>query len=165
MAKSSSFTYTNKAETAAKIKLVKVNEQTDYGVTSDEPTACSMTNITAPMGQEEIITNFCTPISKVNSKLTVAHPSPVSAGIQYGVRVDSTLVTVDDSDATYEVDEPIVVQISVRHQRSTNFNSTLVTEAVNRAVSAFYGDLFDATQDHVASLMKSALQPMADFAE
>lgn len=164
MAKTSEFKYTNKTETGAIIKLVKINEQSDYGITSDEPTSCSMANTTAPIGQDEVVTNFCTPIKTVNSTLTMPHPSPVKNGIQYGVKVESTLVTTDSSDATYEVDEPCVVQISVRHPRSTNFTSTLVSEAVQRAISAFYGNLFDATNDHVAMLMRSALQPMPDFA-
>lgn len=165
MAKTSQYTYSNTTETGAVLKLIKINEQTDYGIVSDEPTACSMANVTAPIGQDEIITNFCTPIKNVNSSLQMANPAPVKNGIQYGVKLEGTLVTTDSTDTSYEVDEPIVVQISVRHPRSTNFTSTLVNQAVQRAYSAFYGNLFDQDTDHIAQLMRSALQPMADFAD
>jgi hypothetical protein len=159
----SDFGFTNREETGAIIKLVKINETTDYGVTSDEPTECIMANTTAPIGKDELVTNFCTPIKNVNSKLDMANPGPMTKGIQYGTRVDATLVTTDSSNPAYEIDEPIVVQISVRHPRSNHFTSALVSEAVNRCISAFYGNLFDSSTDHVGQLMRSALQPMPDF--
>jgi hypothetical protein len=162
-ATTSGYGFTNTEETGAIIKLTKINEQTDYGVVTDSPNKCSMSNVTAPIGRDEIITNFCDKISNVNTLLDIANPGPTTKGIQYGTRVDATLVTTDSGDTSYEVDEPIVVQLSVRHPRSNHFSSELVSEAVQRCISAFYGNLFDNTQDHIAQLMRSALQPMPDF--
>jgi len=158
MARTSNFTYTNIAASTATVAKVQIKENTDYGVIADEPTMCSMSNLTAPVGQDEIISNFCEPIKRINSKVKVANPGP-EGGIQYGVRIDSVLVTTDTADTTYELDEPIVVQISVRHPRSSNFTAQLVNTAVRRAVSAFFGQ----NNAQAGMLMRSALQPMADY--
>lgn len=158
MARTSNFTYTNTTASTSTIAKVQIKENTDYGVITDEPNECSMSNLTAPVGQDEIITNFCSPIKRINSKVSVANPGP-EGGIQYGVRIDSVLVTTDTADTTYELDEPIVVQISVRHPRSSNFTTTLVNKAVARAISAFYGQ----NNAEAGMLMRSALQPMADY--
>lgn len=166
MAKVSSFGFTNNTSSSAagnKLPLVKIQEITNYGITNNGPEEVSMTNSTAAVSKDEIITHFNQPLKKINTKLDVVNPGPVDAGMRYGVIAEAILTTTDDTDATYRVDEPIVVQLTVRHPKSGNITPTHVSTMVIRALSAFYGDVATNSYTHITELMKSALQPDQDF--
>jgi hypothetical protein len=166
MAKTSSFGFSNTTASSGsgnKITCVKLQEQTNYGVVVDEPTECRITNTTAAVGRDELITRFNNPIKKVNTNLKIANPDKVQEGISYGVIVEAVLTTTDSVDATYRVDEPVVCTIQVRHPRSGNVSASNVLTLVSRAVSAFMGDYATYSTAEVDKLMRSALQPAPDF--
>lgn len=166
MARSSSFGFTNTtASTAAgnTLTLVKIQEQSNYGVTANGTDEVSMTNSTCPVSRDEIITHFNQPLKKVATKLDIVNPGPVENGVRYGVVAEAILSTGDSADPTYRVDEPIVVQITVRHPKSSNITAAHVNTMVIRALSALYGDVATQSMNHLTELAKSALQPDGDF--
>lgn len=159
MALTSTFGFTNTTATTSRaVSLYDMDITTDYALTLDEPTECRLINTTAAVDREEILSYRCKDLAKVNTNLNVQNPNPVGGGVQYQVQMESILTT-EDASIGFRVDEPIIVQISVRHPKSGNITPTHVATMIQRAVSALETD---SGAWRIKELMRSALKPTTD---
>jgi hypothetical protein len=133
----------------------------NYALMQDSSDIVRLNNKTAPIDAEEIIKYQSAPLKdgRVPTTARINHPAPVQNGIMYGVRVDSVLVTDDDANPDYRVDEPVVVSISIKHNRSGHITEQLIGEAVDRAYSAL--KKADGSW-RLGDLMRSAERPVVD---
>jgi hypothetical protein len=136
MSKTTNFLFTNTSPATVDLTPVALDLISNYAVQTDTANEAALNNKTAPIDAMEIITFRSRNIDRVNNGLNIQNPSRVPGGIQYGVQVEETAVTTDDTDASFRVDEPIVVTVNIRHQKSGNITNDIVGEAVTRAVSA-----------------------------
>lgn len=130
----------------------------NYALVLDEPTECRLINTTAPVDREEILSYRAKDMSKINTNLNIQNPSPVAGGIQYQVQLEA-LLTTEDAETGFRVDEPIVVQISVRHPKSGNITPYHVSEMIQRAISLM---MVDSGAWRIKELMRSSLKPTTD---
>lgn len=156
MAVTTSAGYSNRATSDTRaIVTYNLGVTNNYALRRDEPTEVVLVNTTTPVDVEEILTYRCKDMSRINTALNIQYPSPVSAGIQYQVAIETTFSTVN-SDTGARVDEPIVAQLTVRHPKSGNITDTQVAEVVSRLLSAAMKDNGDWRFN---DLMRSALKP------
>lgn len=156
---STSFAFTNTTDSDKTVTLKQVKSVSCYAKTEDEPTSCTLKNKTCPLDQGEVLSYQCTPIDRVNTKLTSLNPAKVTSGIQYIVRLDELLRTTAD-DGTIICDEPVTAILQIRHPNSGNITPEHITTVVTRLLSACYDDTADDWR--WKDLMLSALVPVQD---
>lgn len=156
---STSFAFTNTESTGKTLSIPKVGPITNYAKVEDEPTSCSLKNKTCPLDQGETLSYQCTPIAKVNSKLTSQNPAKVTSGVQYIVRLDELLRTTDEA-GNIVCDEPITAILQIRHPLSGNVTPDIVNTVFSRLVGACYDSTKSAWR--WKDLMLSALVPVED---
>jgi hypothetical protein len=157
--KSSSFGFTNATDSSNEVTLKALGLTSNYAVKTDTADTAVLNNKTAPIDVEEILTFRSRDIQTVNTDLNIQYPSPVKKGIQYQVMIEDTLSTTDTADADFRVDEPIVIQLTVRHPKSGNITSTEVGTVFTRLVSA----LMKADGSwRFDDLMRAAERPVVD---
>jgi hypothetical protein len=159
MAKTTSWGFTNGSAAATKSVQLFDLDSTSYALVSDEPTECRLVNKTAPIDREENLSFRCKDLPRINTTLEVQNPSKVSGGVQYQTQLEA-IATTEDPDTGFIVNEPVIVQISVRHPKSGNISSAMVTQMITRALSASINA--DGTW-RVDELMRSALKPTKNF--
>lgn len=158
MSNTSSFSFSNTSAATFTITPVEIGEKSNYAEIADDPTKHVRSNATATLDQGELLTIGCQPIKKVATDQTIQHPYPVKEGVQYIVKLDEILRTVN-SAGDIVGDEPIVAYLVVRHQRSGQITNTLVDTVVKRLLGACYKS--DGTP-RWGDWMRSALEPTAD---
>ena len=85
------------------------------------------------------------------------NPSPVRNGIQYVIKVEDILRTVDTTSGAILMDEPVVAYLTIRHQKSGNVTPAIVADVVSRTIGACMRT--DGTW-RFDDLMRSALAPI-----
>lgn len=158
MSLTSSFAFTNTTALSTEITPVDVKPVTCYAKIEDEPTSCVLTNKTTPLDQGELLAYRCQPVNKVSTALTIQNPAKVTSGVQYVIKLDEILRTVD-STGTIICDEPVVAYLTVRHQASGNITSALVEQIVKRLIGAC---MREDGSFRFNDLMRSALTPTQD---
>jgi hypothetical protein len=152
MSRTSEYKYQNDVELAEGTRLYEMALMSNYGYDIiNGGKELEMNNKTAPFGAEEIITLFSREIPKVDTKLSLANPTKAK-GAFYGVKYEAVLQTTDDSDPTFEQDEAVVVNINVRHPKSSNWTADKVDIAVRRALSTLYY-VHDASSSGTGTIM------------
>jgi hypothetical protein len=151
------FTNTTPGEHTVTPLLLGLTE--NYSLISDQADVAILNNKTAPVDQEEIISFRSRNITNVNSSLNIQYPSPVKGGIEYSIKIEDTLNTMDSDDANFRVDEPIICTIAFRHPKSGNIGSQQVATVFLRAISALMKA--DGTW-RFDDLMRSAERPVVD---
>lgn len=159
MAKATSAGYTNNTANTLVLNPTNVKLVTNYARIEDEATTCVLSNKTAPLDQGELITLRANDISKVSSTQIIQNPSSVRNGIQYVIKVEDILRTVDSTSGAIIMDEPLVAYLTIRHQKSGNITSTMVVDIVKRVIGACVRN--DGTW-RFDDLMRSALAPIND---
>lgn len=155
MPKTSSFGYTNITENTVSVKPIDLKVVTNYAKVEDEADVVVLSNKTAPLDQGELVTYRANPLEKVSSTQIVQNPAPVRNGIQYVIKVEEILRTIDSVTGKV-VDEPVVAYLTIRHQVSGNVTPAIVTETVKRCLGACMRT--DGTW-RFDDLMRSALSP------
>lgn len=155
MSKTSTFGYSNVTENTTTIKPIDLKVVTNYAKVEDEADVVVLSNKTAPLDQGELITFRANALEKVSSSQIVQNPALVRNGIQYVVKVEEILRTVDSVTGNI-VDEPVVAYLTIRHQSSGNITPAIVTETVKRCLGACMRT--DGTW-RFDDLMRSALNP------
>lgn len=141
----------------AKVDAVDLKLVTNYARIEDEPNVAVLSNITCPIDQGELITFRCNPVDHVSTAQKVRNPAKVQDGVQYVVKIEDIVrTTLDNGDI---VDEPIVAYLTIRHPRSSNISSELISTTFNRLVGACFKS--DGTL-RFGDLMRSALMPTKD---
>jgi hypothetical protein len=157
MALQSSFGFTNTtASSTRQVQTYDLGLLDNYALTMDEPTECMLKNTTTPLDVEETVAFRCKNIDKVNTTLISQYPSKVRTGVQYQLQLEAMLSTTDTTNPDFRVDEPIVVQLTVRHQKSGNITAGHVVELIDRATSAL---MKDSGAYRINDMMRSALKP------
>jgi hypothetical protein len=159
MSKTTQFAFTNTAEGAASVSKVTLGLLSNYAITADTADQAVLNNKTAPIDAQEILSYRSRNVAQVNHSLNIQNPAKVRSGIQYGVQLEATAVTTDTDDATFRVDEPIVVSLTIRHPKSGNITNALVGEAVKRTISACMRDDGSWRFD---DLMRSSERPVVE---
>lgn len=156
MAITTSFGFTNNADkTGRTVQTKDLGLLTNYALVLDEPSEARLVNTTTAIDKEEFLSYRCKDLKTVNTNLNIQNPSKVSGGVQYQVQAEAVLTT-EDTSTGFRVDEPIVVQVSVRHPKSGNITAEHVETMLQRAVSAL---LKDTGAWRINELMRSALKP------
>jgi hypothetical protein len=132
---------------------------TNYATDSVSPNAANLSNKTAPIDIEELISYRSRDIDKVPTQLNIQYPSKVTQGVEYGVKVEATLSTTDSADASFRVDEPIVMTLAIKHPKSGNISNALVSQLFVRMVSTLVRS--DGTY-RFDDLMRGAEMPVVD---
>jgi hypothetical protein len=157
--KSSSFGFTNTTDGSNTITPKALGLTSNYAVKTDSADTAQLSNKTAPIDLEEIITFRSRDIQTVNTNLNIQYPSPVKKGIQYQIVVEDTYSTTDTADADFRVDEPIVMQLTVRHPKSGNITNDALGTVFTRLISSLMK--VDGSW-RFDDLMRSAERPVTD---
>lgn len=159
MAKSSAFSFTNTTAQSGSITPIALGLVSNYAVAEDTANMAVLNNKTALIDAQELVSYKSTSLKEIKNGLNIQYPAPTTAGLQYSVQVEETLVTTDSADPSFRVDEPIICNISFRHNKSGNISSTIMVEVLKRAVSALMHDNGTWRFD---DLMRSAERPVTD---
>lgn len=136
MSKTINFLYTNLGtENSHPVVADCIGLTTNYSFTADTSEECTLDNKTGPIGSE-LITYQCRDIKNVNTALNVQYPSPVKNGVQYTIKLEDLARITDSTDASFCIDEPIVITLSIRHHKADLITNDVVTTAFKRLVSA-----------------------------
>lgn len=159
MPKTSSFAFTNNVANAVKVTPIDVKAVTNYARIEDESDVCVLSNKTAPLDQGELLTYRANDLEKVSSTQIVQNPSSVRNGIQYVIKLEEILRTVDSTSGNILMDEPVVAYLTIRHQKSGNVTPAIVADITSRLMGACMRSNGTWRFD---DLMRSALAPIAD---
>lgn len=159
MARTSQFMYTNTTDQASGVNPKKLGLVSNYAVTANSANEAKLSNKTAPLDAEELVTIRTENLARVKTNLTNQYPAPSTAGVQYSIQVEDMLVTTDSDDAEFRSDAPIVANLSIRHPKSAAINNSVIQTVVMRLLSAF---MFDDGTWRFEDLMRSAERPVAD---
>ena len=159
MSKTIGFLFTNKGtQNTHPVAADLIGLTTNYSFTADTPDECTLDNKTAPIGSE-LITYQCRDIKNVNTALNVQYPSPVKTGVQYTIKLEDLARVSDSADASFCVDEPIVITLSIRHHKADLITNEVVTQAFKRLISTI--ERTDGTF-RFDDLMRSAERPITE---
>lgn len=159
MSRTSAFGFTNNSDSSNSVVPKALGVTSNYAVITDKADQAVLSNKTTPIDLQEKITYQSRDIQVVNNDLNIQYPSPVKKGIQYGVLLEETLSTTDTADASFRMDEPIVMSLSVRHGKSGNINNAIVGQCFVRLISTLMRA--DGTW-RFDDLMRSAERPIVD---
>lgn len=159
MSRVSQFLFTNTTAGSHNLTPSKLGLTTNYAVITDTANRVVLSNKTTPIDALERVTYSSEDTKGVGNGLNIQHPSPVKSGIMYQVKVEETLRTTETTDASYIVDEPVILSLSVRHPKSGNITGTLVGQAFMRLISAVTRE--DGTF-RFDDLMRSAERPVSE---
>lgn len=158
MAKSSSFAFTNVTANTVKLSPIDMKVVTNYSRIENTANSCTLSNKTTPLDQGELVVYRCNDLDRVTSTQKIQNPAPVQNGIQYVVKVEEILRTVD-ANGDIICDEPVVAYLTVRHQKSGNITPAHIEQVVSRLMGACQRSAGTFRFD---DLMRSALSPIAD---
>jgi hypothetical protein len=140
MAKSTSFTFSNSTATTSKsVPLFDMNEPVNYAwekTESDNARGTNSTSVGALSSNSEIIEIKAQKFNNVNMPLKLDYPKKGIGAVQYCSCLSTFVRTTDSADPDFIQDDPIFVQITVRHSRSPYITESHVGTAIGRAVSA-----------------------------
>lgn len=156
MSKTSTYGFGNNTDASFTVTPKALGLVSNYAVTEDTARAAVLDNKTAPIDQGEIVSFRSKDLPNINTALTIQNPSKVQKAMQYGVQYEAILTTTDSDDASFRVDEPIVVTATIRHPKSGNFSNAVVTQAFIRMISSLLRS--DGTW-RFDDLMRSAERP------
>lgn len=157
MSLTSSFGFTNVVVSGHTVAPIDIGPVTNYALKQDEPTSVVMDNKTCPLDQGELLTYKCQDIPKVTTSQLIHNPAKVAAGVQYVIKLEEILRTTSSTDSSFIVDEPVVAYLVVRHQKSGNITSDIVSGIAERLLGACRKE--DGTW-RFDELMRSALKPV-----
>lgn len=159
MANTSSFAFTNTTDLVTSVTITGIKPKTNYALVAEQPTVVETQNKTAPLDQGERLTFRCQDVDKVSTAQVIQNPGKVKNGVQYVVKLEEILRTVN-GDGDIIMDEPIVMYLTVRHQKSGNIKSSHLDTIFKRLLGAMYDET--AGNFRWDDFMRSALQPVED---
>jgi hypothetical protein len=115
-------------------------------------------NATCPIDQDELVSIRTKDIPRIDNDLNIENVSPVKGGIEYSVQTQ-TVATVTDNATGLSYQEPIVITTTIRHHKNACITGSIISQLVERNVSAFYQD--NGTE-RFSRLMTGCESPKAD---
>jgi len=134
--KTSSFSFTNTTEHSVDVTPISLGVVTNYAKVADAANRFAGQNKTASVGQGELLQYGCDNIKDVQTDQKVYNPGKVTAGVRYRIRLDEILRTTDSGDATYVVDDPIVLELQIKHSMSGNVTASHIETCFKRLIGA-----------------------------
>lgn len=159
MSKVSQFLYTNTAASTNSLVPPAMELTENYSIDVDNSDLCVLENLTTPIDAQERIAFRSKLIPEVNNNLNIQYPGPVKKGIVYTIEVQETLSTTDTEDASFRVDDPIVMYLTVRHSRSGVITEQKIAEVFKRLAGCIFKA--DGTT-RFGDLMRGAEKPAVD---
>lgn len=135
----------------------------DLGLTTNysggfEDGSYIMNNKTNPLDQGERLTYRYQELSKVSTSQPIAYPSKMKNGMQYVIKLEEILRTTD-ADGEIVQDEPLVMYLTVRHQRT----GTITAAHVDAALARLLGEIIkDDGTSRFGDMMRGAIQPVTE---
>lgn len=163
MAKTVSYCYTDTAIDGVTTHLLELglpNFGVDWTVVRDTPGEAVISNLTSPQGLEERFRFAMTPIKDVyrNSGITLPAYAPDTKGFSILGSLVSPLRVTDTADATYQVDKPCVVNITVKSAVDALITPDIIKAQIARAVNAFFNTGV-LTTERLNALMRGSMLP------
>lgn len=149
---------------ALSLNTYQLGLKSNYGKIEDEPDRCVITNGQTSTDTPEFITFRCKDIDKLNTRLKPQNPNKVQAYQQYSVTVED-IARATDSVTGNVIDEPVVCQVILRHNKNALISDDIVNKMIARAMSATvtFSDHPEATGYAVASnwgsIRRNILEP------
>jgi hypothetical protein len=159
MARTSQFLFTNVTDQSAGKTPKQLGLVSNYAVTDNTANEARLSNKTAPLDAEELISIRTGNLERVKSRLVNQYPASSQAGVQYSIQIEDMLVTTDSTDPDFRVDAPIIASLSVRHPKSAAIDNNVVATVVMRLLSAC---MHDNGSWRFEDFMRSAERPVAD---
>jgi predicted RNA-binding protein with TRAM domain len=159
MANTSTFAFTNTTDLSTSVTITGIKPKTNYALIAEQPTFVESQNKTAPLDQGERMTFRCQDVDKVSTAQVIQNPGKVKNGVQYVVKLEEILRTAD-GEGNIIMDEPIVMYLTVRHQKSGNIRASHLDTIFKRLLGAMYDET--AGEFRWNDLMRSALLPVED---
>nr|URG16175.1 MAG: coat protein [Leviviridae sp.] len=154
----SKFGYTNVTASGKTITPVAIAPVQNYAKVVDEPNTVVLSNKTCPLDQGELLTFRVNDVNKVSTSQTIQNPTRVKNGVQYVAKLEEILRT-STQEGEVICDEPVVAYLTIRHQKSGNITSAMITEVVNRLLGSVQKADGTFRWD---DLMRSAIVPITD---
>lgn len=114
-------------------------------------------NKTGPVDQKEILSYRNRRIESVNTYNKIYYPARVTAGQEFGIRLDEILRT-EDENGFILCDEPIVLSVSFKAPMSSNLTNAILNTIFQRMMGAVPVDA-DGSMDWL-SLMMGSTNPL-----
>lgn len=114
-------------------------------------------NKTGPVDQKEILSYRNRRIESVNTYNKIYYPARITAGQEFGIRLDEILRTKDENGFIL-CDEPIVLTMSFKAPMSSNLTNAVLNTIFQRAMGAVPVD-GDGKMDWL-SLMMGSTNPL-----
>jgi len=159
MAYTSTFGFTNTTDLTDSVVITGIKPKSNYALIAEQPTYVETQNRTTPLDQGERLTYRCQDVDRVSTAQVIQNPGKVRNGVQYVVKLEEILRTRDDA-GNIVMDEPIVMYVTVRHQKTGNIQSSHLDTVFKRLLGAMYDESADAFRWN--DLMRSALLPVND---
>lgn len=138
MAKTTTFLFTNTDGAHSKsLPLYNMGEVNNYGVKNTDSKS-RLTNTTgSDLGTTSEALEYKASIQqKVDTKLNIQHPAKNKSAVQYSVGLETFVETTDPENEDFIQDDPIYVQITIRHAQTSFVSEEILGQALGRAVSA-----------------------------
>lgn len=163
MATTTKFSFTNDTPDDKEIQMYNLGILTNYGQQWQSDGSICYTNATTPPNQKELAYYKSVTIPSVQNNLDLGGEQSAKKGIHYGVRLEETVVTtVNGQDGccekTYE--DPLVINIMIRHPNTNYITTAMVEEALGRAMSLIIKSGSTATHivTDIGNLMRGVVQ-------
>lgn len=154
-----SFNVTNVSDASKTLTYKALGLVDNYALKEDEPTRCVIANSTSPLDAGELISFSATDIKKVTTDQDILYPAGVTAGVQYQIRVEDVLSTTSDTDASFRVDQPVVMMLTVRQPKSSYVSDEVMTTMLQRLMGAV---MKSDGSTRFSDLARSSLKPTVD---
>lgn len=156
MAITTTFGFSNKTAGTKPVTPTNLEVLTKYALTVDEPNQATLSNITCPSDQAELISYKCQALKSVSTSQENLYPPTVKTGVQYVIKLEELASTKSDTDPTFRVDNPVVAYLTIRHSKSSYITDAMIGEVVNRLLGACQKS--DGTW-RFGDLMRNSLKP------
>lgn len=154
----SHFSYSNNTVAQDGLNRIELGLKTNYAVTQLDDDVVQLSNKTAGLDTEEIITLRYKEIPKVNTPVTVTNPAAVKKAISYTVAIDE-LLRVHNETLNTDIDRPVSAYINIRHEKASDITEDVICEVITRLISVFWND---SGEFRAPDFMRSALLPDED---
>lgn len=151
--------YTNvESHTAAlPFPIYDIGIMDNYAGLIDDPGVYRVDNVTCTNNAQEKVEYHARDIKDLNGVMVdILHPAPVNFNEEFGIKWEGILVTTDDSDPTFELDEPIRCTISFKAPKSGTVTAQHLNEALGRTLSYL---IKEDGSSRLAELMKKSCRP------
>lgn len=143
---------------AATFNYKKLDIAKNFAIRTDEPNECVVVNINTPAGQSNTLRYAIEPVRDVIKGTDVYYPPVNTTGSRLLIQSTQVNRVIDDVDATYCVDLPIQVSLTVKYPNSELITDAQLVSAISDILGAVVQDAADPNAV-LKKLMRGAMRP------